>query len=72
MKQLLIAFVCFAFVGCNRKSENKSPAKSTSVDMNKTIQEVTIDSCQYIIFIGFYKGGITHKGNCNNPIHSKH
>lgn len=28
-----------------------------------------IDGCQYIHYTSFKRAGLTHKGNCNNPIH---
>lgn len=27
---------------------------------------VKIDSCEYVVYRGYQKGGITHKGNCKN------
>jgi hypothetical protein len=32
---------------------------------------VEIDGCQYVIYhdTQYISGGITHKGNCTNPIH---
>ena len=28
-----------------------------------------IEGCQYIVTKNSYGNGLTHKGNCNNPIH---
>lgn len=34
------------------------------------IETVKYDGCEYVVLAGWQKiGSITHKGNCNNPIH---
>jgi len=35
---------------------------------NKRVEIVTIEDCQYVWVQEGYSGGITHKGNCSNPI----
>lgn len=30
---------------------------------------IIVDSCEYIVVSAYRKYGITHKGNCKNPIH---
>ena len=38
----------------------------------KDFEIVVIDSCQYIAYrLTTYQGLLTHKGNCNNPVHSR-
>jgi hypothetical protein len=34
-----------------------------------SIYEVRIEDCQYIVFSSSEAGYISHKGNCDNPIH---
>lgn len=31
---------------------------------------IELDGCEYILYVGYRKGGITHKENCNNPEHN--
>jgi len=70
MKQLLIAFVCFAFVGCE---EGNVQRENTGYKIYSTqVQIIVIDSCQYLYYPNGNAAWCTHKGNCNNPIHSKH
>lgn len=33
------------------------------------LKTVTIDSCEYIVYKGTNRFGITHKGNCKNDTH---
>ena len=51
----LLIMIPLAFIGCMDREKEK-----------------VYDECQYV---EFYKGatliGIAHKGNCNNPIHTK-
>jgi hypothetical protein len=35
-------------------------------DPNTTFQVIIIDSCEYVVYAAYQKGGITHKGNCKN------
>lgn len=50
----------------------------TYIDLNKYkntgvgIYVVTIDSCEYVVYNGTYKGGIVHKENCGNSFHERH
>ena len=76
MKKLIIAFVCFAFVGCRGKDiagemmqENQ---KNKILVHGYSITIIEYDGCQYLVLGIGYSQMITHKGNCNNPIHSKH
>lgn len=36
-----------------------------------SLQQVTIDGCEYLYRNGDSRFGITHKGNCTNPIHDR-
>jgi hypothetical protein len=35
----------------------------------RELYQVQFDGCEYIVFRSYPYGGITHKGNCSNPIH---
>ncbi len=77
MKQLLILLMaCFVCVGCNDGRETNNGITIPTENVNNSYSVVVIDSCQYVVFSrqeGVYNAhssGITHKGNCNNPIHN--
>jgi hypothetical protein len=38
--------------------------------LGATLWVTVIDSCEYIV-VNNITGGLTHKGNCSNPIHYK-
>jgi len=46
------------------QSCNDSSDKSVVTQTNGSYETVELDSCEYIVFREWYKGGITHKGNC--------
>lgn len=62
---LLIAFA-IGMVGCGIETINKLTSDYLIVGVT------TYDSCEYIIYAqeGYYNG-LTHKGNCKNPIHAE-
>lgn len=56
-------FILF-FVGCESNDATKI---ENEVKKNPI---VVIDGCQYFCWSGYrYEVNMTHKGNCNNPIH---
>jgi hypothetical protein len=55
---LLLGVIC---TGC----ENKVTKYDSN--LNVSYRVVKIEGCQYILV----DRGVAHKGNCNNPIHSK-
>jgi hypothetical protein len=67
MKPLaLILLLCLC--GC----EPQPVAERRAVEMGWLPDKcfvVEVDGCQYVVYHDFYAGGITHKGNCTNPIH---
>ena len=65
MKYLLISLL--VLFGCSTK-ESVTPKNNDSEAGCVTV--VTIDGCQYLQYCQYMSKGITHKGNCNNPIHS--
>lgn len=58
---LLILAAMALLAGCN-------PNKPVKNDESLSIHETTIDGCQYYV-IWDESRSLTHKGNCNNPIH---
>lgn len=72
MKKIIIIMVAmFMFVGCgcpvNSRSSSKSDEKM-DVEYGRGYRTYVIDKCEYISIEG--ASGISHKGNCKNPIHS--
>jgi len=77
MKILITLIVVLIFVGCKppvsvSKNVTEEAPKQMIDDLYYKVQK--IDGCEYIILernVGFPYGlySITHKGNCNNPIH---
>lgn len=83
LKFLLVLVVMCVVASCEPdveypKASNTLRATDTIVMQDNyaklEIYTITIDSCQYLFGrdYGTYNGGyfITHKGNCNNPIHT--
>lgn len=61
---LLLAFCS----GCGREDTAKAKEPTDNIVKFKI---VIIDGCQYFNWIDRYGyGSLTHKGNCNNPIHN--
>lgn len=69
MKNLLLILSLF-LLSCNKTNVNTKETDFVYSTMGTTLEIYTIDSCQYV---GHLDGGesdiLTHKGNCNNPIH---
>lgn len=67
MKKLTL-IIAVLFMGCEGVPPSTIPNDSSDLVQQKI---VVIDGCQYIQYYqthGF--PAITHKGNCNNPIHN--
>jgi hypothetical protein len=60
MKTILLLFI---LLGC---AIPETPTTQKKVINGNSVEVVTFDSCEYVLFTGYYKGGITHKGNCKN------
>ena len=73
--KLSILAVLPLLVGCSNDYQRKHvEQKHYSLDLPNTnvkITEYTIDGCQYLgDLVGDSRSNyLTHKGNCNNPIH---
>lgn len=68
MKKLFTAVMLLALVSCEKNVESRN----TSVRLGYTtpLQVIKIDGCQYLFGDWGNATTLTHKGNCNNPIHS--
>lgn len=67
--KLMIFLLPILIMGCEPTNPtNPKEFENTGILFPKT---VVIDSCEYIEYRGYYSIYITHKGNCNNPLHKK-
>jgi hypothetical protein len=72
MKQLIIALILLS--SCDRNynndvsgSKRQTPSANTillSKGSDDNVMTIEHDSCEYILFQGFQRGGIIHKQNC--------
>lgn len=76
MKKILILLVIGLLFSCDNDGDGSLWWESNQVDSELLIKNhkvIVIDECQYILYdIKFGASGygmLTHKGNCNNPIH---
>lgn len=67
---IIIIFLALGVMGCDYKSSDKASEQTVESDFNGSISIITVDSCQYVFVKKGYGGGLSHKGNCNNPIHN--
>lgn len=70
MKKLILALLTiFMIIGCDRSKTDNSVIDEnwTPSPEFTTFKVIRYEGCQYIL----YDRGITHKGNCDNPIHKK-
>lgn len=68
MSRLLFIAICISMMGCVEPNvERKQTPHIIREGMN--LDEITIDGCQYLYGDWSNATVLTHKGNCNNPIH---
>lgn len=68
MKKLILLTLCICMMGC--EESNVETKRTTHVISDAhTLDEVTIEGCQYLFGDWANATVLTHKGNCNNPIH---
>lgn len=69
MKYILLLITLLLFSCDNESSEI---VKTSGLKLNnEPIEEFTFEGCDYIYLKKDSRFGITHKGNCKNPIHYK-
>lgn len=61
---IFLAAMISLFISC---TDNVKHESTNFVYRSSRIDIITIDECQYLLFSD---GAKTHKGNCNNPIHT--
>jgi len=73
--RLPIAIICYLLlstvVSCEEHTRQTVPYKQTQYKnpYGNTITEFQYDGCEYLHSVSGYKGFLSHKGNCKNPIH---
>lgn len=67
MKTLLLLLL-IGMMGCEESNVEQNTTQHI-IGCNKRLNEVTIDGCQYLYGVWGHATVLTHKGNCNNPIH---
>tara|TARA_R100000951_G_scaffold115358_4_gene123197 strand:- start:333 stop:608 length:276 start_codon:yes stop_codon:yes gene_type:complete len=68
MKYILLAILLL--FSCDRESTEVTKANVLKLH-GVSINEFTFEDCDYLYLKDGYRFGITHKGNCKNPIHYK-
>jgi len=68
MKKLMILFL-FAICFSSCKDDTVSTNQIGIIVSGVAVNEFTHDGCEYLYRRGGHQFGITHKGNCKNPIH---
>lgn len=80
MKKLYALFIAISLISCAAPDPNSKEAKAEVQEKQNQAQESTshlqvvrYDGCQYLIYDDGVNDdraySITHKGNCDNPIH---
>lgn len=75
MKLILLLIMGCLFIGCSggedvRGKQMQENDKNSKLVHGYVINIIEYDGCQYIVSGIGYSQMITHKGNCNNPIHN--
>lgn len=72
MRKLLLTLVIGLTIGsCEEPNVERKDTGYVYTQGGHSLEEMTIEGCQYVgDFIGDNSWG-THKGNCNNPIHKQ-
>ena len=70
MNKILTAALLIGMMSsCTETNIDKVKTEYIIYDGFNPIEVVIIDSCQYLFAIGGSRVVLTHKGNCNNPVH---
>lgn len=64
-----IGVILGVFSSCRQESPPSGPVSSSHGQPINRVQTVTIDGCEYLEASGGHWYALTHKGNCQNPIH---
>jgi hypothetical protein len=68
MSRILFIAICVSMIGCAEPNVEQTATKH-AIAGHAALDEVTIEGCQYLLGNWGNATVLTHKGNCNNPIH---
>ena len=69
MKKLFIAVMLLTLASCQEPNVQRENTGYVVMNGSNPLKIVKIDGCQYLLGDWGYATVLTHKGNCNNPIH---
>lgn len=70
MKKILTAVLLIGMMSsCTERNVETVDTKYVIRDGMNPLRVIIIDSCQYLWGTDGHADVLTHKGNCNNPIH---
>lgn len=79
MRYIILLLSVLALGACSsghsHTGKNKAPQEPLRMEFNPEGQEdfgfnhYNDGDCEYIVFYGVERFGLTHKGDCKNPIH---
>jgi hypothetical protein len=69
MKKLLLALLVLAGITSCSQQNVESKKTTYNVDGYDLLDLIVVDGCQYLYGDWGNATVLTHKGNCNNPIH---
>ena len=69
MKNLILLALLIGMMGCQEPTVDMNSTKHVLSYGHNPLQEITIEDCQYLYGEWGNATVLTHKGNCNNPIH---
>ena len=69
MKKVLVVVLALSMFGCQEPTVNRNSTEHVVSYDHNPLKEITIEGCQYLYGEWGNATVLTHKGNCNNPIH---
>ena len=69
MKKLFIAVMLLTLASCQEPNVQRENTGYVVMNGSNPLKIVKIDGCQYLLGDWGHATVLTHKGNCNNPIH---
>lgn len=59
-----------SLLGCSPQNDPVATADGEAIVFSNEYRTIKIEGCEYIYMGSTNSQTITHKGNCNNPIHT--
>lgn len=69
MKRIFITLMLLTLISCSKSKSENATDTDVYLGMTSPLQTIEIEGCKYLY--GDWRNAtvLTHKGNCNNPIH---